>query len=146
MVMTIAVRSGLASLLLFVAVDAADLAAPLVDGYLQAQRALASDTIDGVAAAAAAIGTAAAALGKDGEQVAAAARKLQASKDIASARATFGELSEALVAYADKTKTAFGPRVRVAFCPMVNKPWLQEGKAIKNPYYGASMISCGTFR
>jgi hypothetical protein len=36
--------------------------------------------------------------------------------------------------------------VRVAFCPMVNKPWLTKDKTIRNPYYGASMLTCGSFK
>jgi hypothetical protein len=36
--------------------------------------------------------------------------------------------------------------VRVATCPMVNKPWLQQGAALTNPYYGKSMLTCGSFR
>jgi hypothetical protein len=29
---------------------------------------------------------------------------------------------------------------------MVHKPWLQEGSAIANPYYGKEMPDCGSFR
>ena len=36
--------------------------------------------------------------------------------------------------------------VKVAFCPMVRKPWLQTASAIDNPYYGKSMLTCGNFR
>jgi hypothetical protein len=36
--------------------------------------------------------------------------------------------------------------VKVAFCPMVHKPWLQASAAIENPYYGKSMSTCGSFR
>ena len=37
-------------------------------------------------------------------------------------------------------------RVRVAECPMKQKPWLQEGPDILNPYFGSSMLTCGSFR
>jgi hypothetical protein len=36
--------------------------------------------------------------------------------------------------------------VKVAFCPMVRKPWMQQGEAIANPYYGSQMLTCGSFR
>ena len=36
--------------------------------------------------------------------------------------------------------------VKVAFCPMVNKPWMQEGETLANPYYGKAMPTCGSFR
>jgi hypothetical protein len=29
---------------------------------------------------------------------------------------------------------------------MAQKPWLQQGTAINNPYYGKSMPTCGSFR
>lgn len=129
-----------------VSVHAAELPKALVDPYLQVQAALAADTFNGVAAKAAAIATAAAALGKDAEKLVEGARKLAAAKDIAAARNAFGEVSDALVAYADKTKSQLGPDVRVAYCPMVDKPWLQKDKEIRNPYYGSSMLTCGSFR
>ncbi len=126
-------------------VDAAELPKALVDPYLQVQAALAGDKVDGVAGQAKAIQTAASALGSDGEKIAAGAKKLEAAKDIAAARTAFGELSDAIVAYAEKTKTDLGD-LRIAYCPMVNKPWLQKDKEIKNPYYGASMLTCGSFK
>lgn len=129
-----------------VMVAAADLPAALVDPYLQVQVALASDKFEGVPANAVAIEKAAQALGKEGEGVVAGARKMAAAKDIAAARTAFGELSSALTAYAEKTKSGFGADVRLAYCPMVNKPWLTKDKSIRNPYYGASMLTCGSFK
>jgi hypothetical protein len=29
---------------------------------------------------------------------------------------------------------------------MVSKPWLQKDKDIRNPYYGAAMLTCGSFK
>jgi hypothetical protein len=125
---------------------AADLPAALVDPYLEVQVALSSDQFDGVATHAAAIEKAAASLGADAEPIVAAARKMSAAKDIAAARTAFGEVSTAITSYAEKTKSGLGPDVRVAFCPMVNKPWLTKDKTIRNPYYGASMLTCGSFK
>ncbi len=90
--------------------------------------------------------TVAATLGPDAELLASTAKKLEAAKDIAAARTAFGEVSAALVTYAEKTKSDLGADLRVAYCPMVNKSWLQKDKEIKNPYYGASMLSCGSFK
>jgi hypothetical protein len=144
--MKFTVSFALAAFALVGSLSAADVPTDLVDAYLQVQSALAADTLDGVAAHAKTIEAAAAALGKDAEKLAAGARKLQAAKDIAATRAAFGEVSEALIGYAEKTKSELGAEVRIAFCPMANKPWLQKETEIKNPYYGASMISCGSFR
>jgi hypothetical protein len=107
---------------------------------------LSSDKIDGLAAQALAIEKAATALGPEAEAIAGAAKKLSAAKDIAAARTAFGDVSTALTAYAEKTKSGFGPDVRLAFCPMVNKPWLTKDKSIRNPYYGAAMLTCGGFK
>jgi hypothetical protein len=126
--------------------DAADLPQALVEPYLQVQVALAADTFEGVPAHGQAIEKAAASLGKDAEAIVATARKLGAAKDIAAARTAFGEVSTALVAYAEKTKSGFGADVRLAFCPMAKKPWLTKDKTIRNPYYGAAMLTCGNFK
>jgi hypothetical protein len=125
---------------------AADLPAALVDPYLQVQVALSADQFDGVTAHAAAIEKAATVLGKDGEAIVAGAKKLAAAKDIKEARTAFGDVSTALTQYAEKTKASPGTDVRIAYCPMVNKPWLTKDKTIRNPYYGASMLACGSFK
>jgi hypothetical protein len=125
---------------------AADLPAALVEPYLQVQVALSADQFEGVPARGEAIEKAATPLGADAGAIVAGAKKLAAATDIAAARTAFGELSTALTAYAEKTKSGFGPDVRVAYCPMVNKPWLTKDKTIRNPYYGASMLTCGSFK
>ena len=128
------------------AVSAADLPAALVNPYLQVQVKLAGDQFTGITADAQAIATAATALGKDAEKIVAGAKKLGEAKDIAAARTAFGDVSQALADYAEKTKSGFGPDVKVAYCPMADKPWLQKDKDIKNPYYGAAMLTCGSFK
>ncbi|MDQ3210392.1 MAG: efflux RND transporter periplasmic adaptor subunit, partial [Actinomycetota bacterium] len=65
------------------------------------------------------------------------------AKTIEAARTAFGDLSAALIAYADKTKQPVEGKI-VAFCPMANKSWVQADGAIANPYYGQSMATCGS--
>lgn len=125
---------------------AADLPAALVEPYLQAQAALSSDQFEPVAKQAQLIEKAALGLGKDGEAIAAGARTLAAAKDLAAARTAFGDVSDALMAYAEKTKSGFGAGVRVAYCPMAKKSWLTKDQTIRNPYYGAAMLTCGSFK
>ncbi len=134
------------SLALVGSAQAADLPSALVDPYLQVQVALSSDQFEGIPAHAQAIEKAATALGKEAEAIVAGAKKLAAAKDIAGARTAFGEVSSALQAYAEKTKSGFGAGVRLAYCPMANKPWLTKDKTIRNPYYGAAMLTCGSFK
>jgi hypothetical protein len=126
--------------------SAADLPAALIEPYLQIQVALSADQFEGVTTHAAAVEKAAVSLGTDAEAIAASARKLAAAKDIKDARTAFGDVSTAITTYAEKTKSSLGTDVRVAFCPMVNKPWLTKDKTIRNPYYGASMLTCGSFK
>lgn len=125
---------------------AADLPAALIDPYLQVQVALAGDQFDGVTVHAQAIEKAATTLGNDADGIVAGAKKLGAAKDIAAARTAFGELSTAITTYAEKTNSGFGAGVRLAYCPMADKPWLTKDKEIRNPYYGKSMLTCGSFK
>jgi hypothetical protein len=125
---------------------AAELPAGLLDPYLRVQDALASDKMEGIAGDAAAIQTAASRLGNAGAPLGAAAKKLTAAKNITAARAAFADLSTALVDYAQKTGATLGPEVHVAWCPMVDKPWIQKGEDIRNPYYGSSMLTCGAIK
>jgi hypothetical protein len=125
---------------------AADLPAALVDPYLRVQTALAADKIDGVKADAGHIAQAAGSLGAQARPIADAARQLEAAADISKARDAFGNLSDAIVAYLQKSGSSTGSDVKVAFCPMAGKPWLQKGTAIRNPYYGKGMLECGEIK
>ncbi len=125
---------------------AADVPASLVDPAIAIQTSLANDKMDGVQANAATIAAEATKLGKPAATIAAAAKDLQKQTRIADARVAFGSLSEALVAYLDTQKLSPGNGVKVAFCPMVLKPWLQKEGAINNPYFGSQMLGCGSFR
>ncbi|HMF93482.1 MAG TPA: hypothetical protein VKE96_04275 [Vicinamibacterales bacterium] len=118
----------------------------IVDPYLKIQLALADDTVDGVKANAGAIATAATALGAPAMKIDTAAVQLASATEIEDARAKFGTLSEAIDTYAGGLKLKLPEGIRVAFCPMAEKPWLQEGASINNPYYGKSMQTCGSFR
>ncbi|HJZ70731.1 MAG TPA: hypothetical protein VKE51_03275 [Vicinamibacterales bacterium] len=118
----------------------------IVDPYLKIQLALADDSMDGVKADAGNIATAATALGAPAMKIDTAAVQLASAAEIEDARAKFGTLSEAIDTYANGLKLKMPEGVRVAFCPMAQKPWMQEGASINNPYYGKSMQTCGSFR
>ena len=121
---------------------AAELADDVAAPYLHIQLALANDSIDGVGDAAASIAASAAALGEAGADIAASAEALAAAKDLRTARAVFGPLSDALIAYGEEV--GFG-ELRVAYCPMVDKSWVQAAGDIRNPFYGSMMLTCGEF-
>jgi Cu(I)/Ag(I) efflux system membrane fusion protein len=118
----------------------------VIDPYLKIQAALADDSMDGVKANAGNIATAATALGAPAMKIDTAAVQLASATEIEDAREKFGALSEALDAYMTGLHLKAPAGVKVAFCPMVQKPWLQADATINNPYYGKSMQTCGSFR
>ena len=120
--------------------------AAIVDPYLKIQDALASDSVDDVRANAGNIATAATALGAPAMKIDTSALQLASASDLADAREKFGALSEAIDTYMTGLKLQPPEGVRVAFCPMVLKPWMQEGSTLANPYYGSRMLTCGSFR
>jgi hypothetical protein len=127
-------------------VMAADLSPALVDPYIRVQSALAADKVETVQADAAELGKAAATLGETGKPIVAAAKRLEAAANLGDARKAFGEVSDALFAYAKASGSTMPPGVKTAYCPMVNKSWLQKSDKIQNPYYGSEMLECGSFR
>ena len=123
----------------------------IVDPYLKIQAALADDSIEGVHSNAAGIVTAATALGSPAMKIDTAALQLAAASeaqppDINDVREKFGTLSDAIDGYMTGLHLVPPDGVKVASCPMVKKPWMQEGNAIANPYYGKEMLTCGSFR
>ena len=122
------------------------MAASIIDPYLKIQTALAQDRIDEVKANAGNIATAATSLGAPAMKIDMAAVQLASATEIEDARDKFGRLSDALVTYMDGLHLEPPDGVRKAFCPMAQKPWLQQGDTLANPYYGSSMPTCGEFR
>jgi hypothetical protein len=120
--------------------------ASIIDPYLNIQMALADDSIEPVRSNAGNIATAAAALGAPAMKIDTAAVQLASAGDLEDARQRFGVLSEAIETYAKGLNLKMPEGVRVAYCPMAQKPWLQKGSTISNPYYGKSMLTCGDFR
>jgi uncharacterized protein DUF3347 len=118
----------------------------IVQPYLKIQDALARDSVDGVRANAGELATAATTLGAPAMKIDTSALQLASADDIADARDKFGTLSDAIVTYMDGLHLTPPEGVRVAFCPMKAKPWMQAGSTLANPYYGSSMPTCGSFR
>ena len=118
----------------------------VIDPYLKIQAALADDSMDGVKASAGEIATAATSLGAPAMKIDTAAVQLAAATEIDDARSKFGVLSEAIDTYMKGLHLTAPEGVKVAMCPMVQKPWLQTDATIHNPYFGKSMQTCGSFR
>jgi hypothetical protein len=122
------------------------LSATIVDPYLKIQQALADDSTEGVKANAGQLATAAAGLGAPAVKIDTAAVQLASATEIDDARTKFATLSEAVDDYMTGNHLKAPEGVRVVVCPMVQKPWLQKGDSIENPYYGKEMLTCGSFR
>ncbi len=132
----------------------------ITEAYLSIQTSLATDSLEGVKDNATAIAKKAKGLGvefdlheagvakKDAKscrklmpELAANAKTLAGAKDIKAARKAFAPLSENMVTYRNMIPGDEKPNV--AYCPMVKHNWLQNGKKINNPYFGAKMLRCG---
>ncbi len=126
------------------AAPAADLSA-VMDPYVRIQQALNLGKLDGIRERAREVAAQAKALGPDAEAIRLAATAIDRPLAIAAVRTAFGTLGDALIAYAKERHAPFGAGVKVAYCPMVRKYWLQRGETIQNPYYGQQMSDCGRF-
>jgi protein SCO1/2 len=118
----------------------------LIEPYLKIQPELSADRLNGVAVQARAIAADAAKRGAAAEEIRTAAAGMagQAS-DLTAARRAFARLGDAIIRYANDQNSRLDAGVKVAFCPMANKHWLQRGGTISNPYYGRAMSDCGRF-
>ncbi len=110
---------------------------------LKVQVALAADSFDEVTEAAREIVAAAAKAGGDATPLVEPARSLVEAADIAAARDAFGPLSDAFIEYANEVGLG---DLKVAFCPMANKSWVQADGSIANPFHGSLMLTCGVFK
>ena len=117
----------------------------IVGSYLEIHAQLASDKIAGIKAPAAALAARAEGLGEAGVAMAKAARTVGDAPDLNKARDAFGGLSEAVVAAAKAEGWKDLGDVKLAYCPMVRRSWLQKDEKIANPYYGTAMLTCGEF-
>jgi hypothetical protein len=115
----------------------------MLDPYLRMQTALNVDNLADAKSAARDVADAAAKLGAAAAPIQAVASALQQAPDLKAARAAFGALGDALMKQAKDADAALGDDVKVAYCPMVQKYWLQKGEKIRNPFYGKQMSDCG---
>ena len=126
---------------------------PILASYLKIQETLAADSFEGVRAAAQAIVKHAAKLdaksvkgehAKHYESIPAklkeAATILSKAGDIAAAREALKAVSKPMAMWGTMS-TPSG--IDVVFCSMAKASWLQQQGAVRNPYYGKSMLACG---
>jgi len=129
-----------------VRLHASDAMKAIVGSYLEIQGRLAADKLEGIKPAARAIGEEAARMATEGAAIVKAAKALEAAADLKTAREAFGGLSDAVIAAGTAAGWKDIPDLRVAYCPMIRKSWIQKDDAIRNPYYGTGMLTCGEIK
>ncbi len=69
------------------------------------------------------------------------AKSISSTTDLKKQRETFKSLSKSTY---DLIKVSNPEQpVYKQYCPMADADWLSKEKAVKNPYYGSSMLTCG---
>ena len=125
---------------------ASDAMKAIITSYVDIHEHLFRDKMDGVKPLAAAISLQASRMGAGGAAMTAAAQRMEAAADLKAARDAFGALSDAVIAAGNAEGWKDVPDIKVAYCPMANKSWLQKEGTIRNPYYGPVMPTCGDFK
>lgn len=74
--------------------------------------------------------------------LAADAGKITSSTALSSQRDYFAVLSAHLISTVKTSKLSAEP-IYELYCPMKKSSWLSSKQAIKNPYYGSTMLTCG---
>jgi len=69
------------------------------------------------------------------------AKSISTSTDLKKQRETFKSVTKStydLIKVSKSTEVVYKQ-----YCPMADADWLSKEKAVKNPYYGSSMLTCG---
>jgi len=115
-----------------------------VTAYLAMQRALASDDQAKAATSWKRLRDEAGKLEVKHAALKAAARG--GAQSMESLRSAFGRASRQLISAVRGDPAAAGRKLHLFFCPMAfdnGAPWLQAAPPLRNPYFGAAMLSCG---
>ena len=68
---------------------------------------------------------------------------VSAGKDLEKQRNAFSDLSLEMYAFV-KARKMTSDTIYQAYCPMKKMYWLSSEPAIRNPYYGKTMLTCGS--
>ncbi len=135
--------------------------APVLEHYLELQRALASDELDRAHKAAQQLEhevakvdlqpeEAAKVWAGIGSQLRAHAHHVDQATDLETARVGFEGVTEQISTLLGRFGNPLDRPVHLAFCPMAQgtegASWIQQGETIDNAYFGNSMRTCGEVR
>ncbi|MES2417677.1 MAG: DUF3347 domain-containing protein [Bacteroidota bacterium] len=65
-----------------------------------------------------------------------------ADKALKTQRKSFEKVASAMIKLA-KTINLNNSDIYIQYCPMVKRSWLNDVKAVQNPFYGSKMYDCG---
>ena len=126
----------------------------LIDPYLDIQKALAADDLENAQSSAVQFvevlknEPSVARANLIAEKLLVVGINISQAQDLASARATFLELSNVLTSLIKQVGTSDSAKLFVVHCPMAFQgkggDWLQSDKTVMNPYYGSMMLHCGS--
>ncbi len=120
-----------------VAAEPAVAKSEILANYVKVSAALAADNLADAQTAASALAVSAGQAKNNAlaDQATAVAK----ASDISAARSSFKALSTTVepLAAGEKAYT-------VMFCPMARADWVQTAGAVRNPYFGKSMLTCGS--
>lgn len=122
----------------------------IVPFYLDLSKALTDEDATGAQVAAAAMELGLNEVkGGQGAALAKAAAELTAAADIESQRKLFSAFSDGFIALLKQTGMA-GGELFIVHCPMAmnntGANWISATKTVRNPYYGESMLTCGSVK
>lgn len=128
----------------------------LVTPYLHIQQGLAGDSLDKTKSAATSL-MESLKTGPDAEDAQATLQSLDQSsqriavaEDIETARAAFYALSKEFQSLVEHVGTTGKVKLYLGQCPMAlnyqGATWVQGVEKVSNPYFGASMLTCGSTR
>ena len=137
--------------------------APLYSAYLNGQAALANDELDTARGALQSMGGLLEGISPAGlsaehrmvwreelSSLTTAIDSAAGAKGIESLRESFEAVSNSMLTIVREFGHDASANLVEAYCPMAfndaGASWLQEGRDIRNPYFGASMLSCGDVR
>jgi len=116
--------------------------------YIHLTTALVNEDVAEAKVAAAAIELGAKETGS-GTALVALASKIASAADIEAQRTLFSDLSNDFIARIKSSGLTSG-EVYVEYCPMAlhdkGASWLSNSKEIRNPYFGESMLNCGSVK
>ncbi|HEY1057087.1 DUF2911 domain-containing protein [Emticicia sp. TH156] len=131
---------------------------PVLDAYYTIKNALVASDADASAKAAGVLVSAVKAIDmnkmemkqhtefmKVNSKIISDAQKIADAKDLKKQREVFQSLSESLYTLAKGAKISSEP-IYQQYCPMKKAGWLSNESDIKNPYYGSSMLTCGSVK